>query len=260
MAVAAGVFGAVGAVAGWFGHRRPPSSALLAGAAMAAVIGYGWPGAGREALAFLAAATFPTWIVLHVLAMGRGGGGLGARAGRGLLLALAATTGTIAAGSLVRALLADTVYALGVRSFPGAWVAAALPPLVVTAVTSARGAGSIARRQLTQGDLLLGAGGLAAGALLVLAGAGPLRPVEFLAGHPVLVMGLALPGHIPRRQTAIGLMVAAAHGSVMNSFIDLPTPLAEVLGGTGGGLALGMALGLAGALLWCQYRKRGAVP
>ncbi len=260
MAVAAGVFGAVGAVAVRLGHRRPPSSALVAGAAMAAAIGYGWPGAGREALAFLAATTFPTWIVLQVLAVDGGGGERVARAGRAVLLALAVTAGTVAAAFLVRALLADTPYALGVRSFPAAWVAAALPPLTVIAVTSAGKAGPIARRELTQGDLLLGAGGLAAGALLVLGRAGPLRPVEFLAGHPALVTGLALPGAIARWQMAIGLMVAAAQGSVMNSFIDLPTPPAEVLGRTGGGLALGMALGLLGALVWRQYDKRGAVP
>jgi hypothetical protein len=260
MAVAAGVLGAVGAGAGWLGRKRPGLPWWVVGGIVTAALGFAWPGAGREVLAFLAAVSFPIWIVLEVLAAasreGRGRAGIGHAA----LLAVAGTAGTTAAGFLVRALLADTAYALGVRSFPAAVVAAVLTSLLVLAVTAAGTGWSADRRGLSFGDLLLGAGGLAAGALLVLAWSAPLRPVEFLAGHPALVMGLALPELSPRRRMAIALLAATGQASVIHHLIDFRAPAAGVLGQTAGGLALGLALGLAGVTAWRHYRVRGAVP
>ena len=259
-AVAVGVFGAAQAATDRLRRKRPGLSWLLVGMAIAAVLGYGWPGAGREALAFLAAVSFPAWIVLDALAAAGRGGGVRAGLGRAVLLAIAVTTGTAAAGLLVRALLADTAYALGVRSFPASVVAAALPPLMVLALTSAGRVRSIARRELSPGDLLLAAGALAAGTLLVAGYAAPLSPVESLVGHPALVIGLALPGAAQRWQTVIGPFIAAGQVSVMNHFVNLGAPLTEVFWRTGGGLAAGMALGLAGAMAWRHCRERGAAP
>jgi len=259
-AVAAGVLGATGAAAGWLGRKRPGLPSLLVGAAVAAALGYGWPGAGREALAFLAAVSFPVWIVLAVLAAARRGGEVRARLRRAVLLAVAATAGTVAAGLLVRALLADTAYALEIRSFPAVWAAAAVPLLAIFALTGPARAESIARRELSWGDLLLGAGALAVGVLLAASQAVPISPLQFLAGHPALVVGLAVPGSAKGWQAAISLLVAAGQVSVMNSFTNFWVPMSEVLQRTGGGLILGVALGLAGALAWRRYdRERGDV-
>ena len=260
-AVAAAVFGAIGAAAGWLGRKRPGRASLLVGAAVAAALGYSWPGAGREALAFLAAVSFPVWVVLEVLAATHRDGGGRPRLRRAALLAVAATAGTAAAGLLARALLADTAYALEVRSFPAAWAAAALPLLAILALTGAGKAGSIARRELSHGDLLLGTGGLAAGVLLAASQAGPVSPIQFLAGHPALVVGLAVPGAAKAWPAAFGLLVAAGQVSVLNGFTNFWVPVSEVLQRTGGGLVLGVALGLGGALAWRRYdRERGDVP